>query len=262
MRDKFEEDLTEAFLSVGADKADFIYIYSDFRYFGKFREAYNDTDAFCDAFVNFFRTRGQTVILPSFTYTKSGVFEIETTPTRLGVLNKWMLRQPEVIRSEHPIFSFSALGPRANLIRNIGKSAFGNQSVFERLKNKKAAFLHIGRPVYFGNTAIHYVEQTAGATYRVNKAFDTKIFQNSRYIGTNYSAFLRRRDVSNETFDTTFASAANQMQDTGLVRQVGNEDRLSNISFYWYDDAIDFMCSLFNKNPCIFIGTQFIGYKN
>ena len=68
--------------------------------------------------------------------------------------------------------------------------------------------LHIGRPVAMGNTVLHHVEQLAGATYRMNKAFKTEVYDGSRHIGTDYNAFLRRQDVPGEDFASDFNRAS------------------------------------------------------
>ena len=61
-------------------------------------------------------------------------------------------------RSEHPMFSFAALGPKSEIVENCGKSAFGYDSIHERLRKKKCCFLNIGRSLESGNTLVHNVE--------------------------------------------------------------------------------------------------------
>jgi aminoglycoside 3-N-acetyltransferase len=252
--------LSRAYQDIGAFDADILYIYTDFRHFGKYAPGYENKDHFCKAFVAPFLEQGKTIVLTTFTYTSEGRFDVLSTPTRLGAMNKWILGQPGVRRSEHPLFSYAALGPLAGLVEGSGKSAFGYDSVFERLMGKRAAFLHIGRPVFMGNTALHYVEHTCGATYRIHKAFQTKVFRGESYIGTDYSAFLRRRDVPGETFEFDFSKAADKLYNSELVRQVGSDNDLSNISFYWYDKTLDTLRDLFYENQRIFLKTDFIGY--
>ena len=252
--------LKGALHEIKAFEADIIYLYSDLRYFGKFSSSYSSKQAFCNAFLSPFLLCDKTIIMPTFTYTTQGQFDVLETPTRLGALNKWMLTQTNVKRSEHPLFSYAAIGPQADLIQNIGKSAFGHDSVYERLRNKRTAFLHIGRPVSYGNTSLHHIEHNGGATYRIHKCFKTKSYRGRDYCGTNYSAFLRRLDVPGERFGADFTSAAAKLKQNGLIRQVGKDENLSNVSFYWYDSCLDFMHSMFRKDPSIFIGSNFIGY--
>lgn len=260
LRADLERSLDEAYQTIGAFDADILYIYTDFRYFGTYALAYDNRNEFCDAFVAPFLARGKTIVLTTFTYTSEGKFDILSSPTRLGAMNKWILQQPEVRRSEHPLFSYAALGPQAKLVEQIGKSAFGFDSVYDRLSKKRAAFLHIGRPVSMGNTALHYVEHMGGATYRTHKAFRTEVYRGNDYIGTDYTAFLRRRDVAGQTFEFDFKQAAQILDDKGLVTQIGSDSDLSNISLYWYDQTLDCLHDEFYKNPNIFLKHEFIGY--
>lgn len=255
-----ERILQEAFYSVGAYDADILYVYTDFRKLGTYAAGYPSRNDFCKAVVSPLLNSGKTIVLTTFTYTAEGVFNVVGTRTKLGAMNKWILDQPDNIRSEHPIFSYAALGPAADFLEGIGKSAFGYDSIFHRLRGKRAAFLHIGRPVSMGNTALHHIEHLCGATYRVHKAFPTKVFRGEQYIGTDYTAFLRRRDVPEESFEFDFSRPAAALAEKGLIRQVGSDQELNNISFYWYDDTIDFLASMFNKNQRIFIKSDYICY--
>ncbi|MCH1913318.1 AAC(3) family N-acetyltransferase [Leptospira noguchii] len=258
----FEQMLNQAYRSVGAFDANILYIYTDFRYFGNSATIYKNRNEFCNAIVAPFLDRGKTIILTTFTYTAEGRFDVLGSRTNLGAMNKWILEQIGAKRSEHPLFSYAAFGPEAGFIENIGKSAFGYDSVFARLQGKRAAFLHIGRPVSMGNTALHYVEHMCGATYRIHTAFRTEVFRGEHYIGTDYSAFLRRRDLPGENFEFDFSKATAKLYDKKLINQVGSDIELSNISFYWYDQTIDCLLDLFYKDPRVFIKSNFIGYKS
>jgi aminoglycoside 3-N-acetyltransferase len=257
---ELEKILEQSYEQVNAYEADIIYMYTDFRYFGQYASEFKDRDDFCNVFASPFLLRGKTIILTTFTYTSEGKFDVLSTRTNLGAMNKWILDQPGYCRSEHPLFSYAALGPQAYLVENIGKSAFGYDSIFERLKGRRAVFLHVGRPVYLGNTALHYVEQMCGATYRVQKAFRTKVYRGDKYIGTDYSANLRRRDVPDETFEFDFTKAAEKLYTANLIRETGSSENLSNVSVYRYDETIECLYGMFYKDPRIFIKSDFIGY--
>ena len=258
--DAFEQMLVHSYQSVGAFDADILYIYSDFRHFGVSAAGYKNRNEFCSAIVSPFLNCGKTIVLATFTYTAEGRFDVLGTRTKLGAMNKWILEQPGFRRSEHPLFSYAALGPAAGLVEGIGKAAFGYDCIFERLKGKRAAFLHIGRPVSLGNTVLHYIEHMCGATYRTHKAFRTEVFRGRQYVGTDYSAFLRRRDVPGEVFEFDFSEATAKLSCKNIINQVGSDRDLSNISFYWYDQTIDCLMGEFYEDPRIFIKTRFVEY--
>jgi len=260
VKGEFESILLDGYSAVGAFDASILYIYTDFRHFGTYAAGYAQKSDFCRAVIAPFLAREKTIVLAAFTYTTAGRFDVLGTPTRLGAINTWILKQPDVRRSEHPLYSYAALGPQADLVECVGKSAFGYDSVFDRLRNRNTAFLHVGRPVSMGNTALHHVEHMCGATYRVHKAFPTKVFRGEEYVGTDYSAFLRRRDVPGENFEFNYSKAAGKLHAEGIIKQVGTDDILNNISFYWYDQTIDRMMDMFCEDQRIFINSDFIGY--
>lgn len=259
MPSPFSTMLVKAYEAVDVFDADIVYIYTDFRALGIYLQEFESRDAFCDAVIGPLLSRGKTVITTTFSYTSEGRFDTETTPTKLGVINKWLLKRSGVARSEHPMFSYAALGPQsASLVENIGKSAFGHDSVFDRLYRRNASFLYVGRPVSLGNTIIHHIEQMCGATYRINKAFKTQSFRGQHYVGTDYSAYLRRRDVPGHSFTFQFERAAQKMFEAGLVKEVGNSKELTNISAHGYDAAAALLKEFFYEDPSIFIGAPFI----
>ncbi len=256
----FSEFLQQSYARLGAFDANFVYLYSDFRHFVQYVAELGGRDNFCSTVIAPFLDRGQTVVMTAFSYTTQGRFDVLSTPTKVGALNKWFLRQEGVQRSEHPLFSYAAMGPNAGFLTGIGKSAFGHDSVFDRLKGRDAVFVHVGRPIALGNTALHHVEHVCGATYRVHKAFQTKIYRGEAYLGTDYTAFLRRRDVEGASFGFDFTRAAQALINAGLVRSTGSDEVFSTISCYRYDTALAFLYDLFYQDPRMFIKTDFIQY--
>lgn len=63
-----------------------------------------------------------------------------------------------------------------------------------------------------------------------------------------------------ESFEFDFSMAAEALVKRGLIKQVGSDLDLSNVSCYWYDDTIDFMADMFNKNQMLFLKSGYICY--
>ena len=182
----------EQFLEKNLKNYKYIYITSDLRGFF-FYKIYQSSDEFFDFFMNFFKKKGITVILPSYSYTNTGKFYVDKTMSNLGSFTKWILKKKNISRSNHPIFSTVSYGPNKNITKNIGKSAFGKKSLFYRMNKKKSCLLHLGRPFEMGNTIIHFVEQLVKVDYRFHKIFKTKVYKNKKYISSGYSAFVRKK---------------------------------------------------------------------
>ena len=195
-----------------------------------------------------------TLIIPTYSYTNKGIFYVHKTPSHLSVLTKWVLQQKNIVRSEHPLFSLAGIGESKKILENVGKSAFGKNSIFNRLNNKKSCLIHLGRPLEYGNTVIHYVEQLCGADYRFNKKFKTKVFNKKKYIGTDYSVFVRSLKNPENDYVSNTIKIAKKLKKKKIAKEKGNYKELTNITFLDYSRAVDFMCNEFYKNQSIFIG--------
>tara|TARA_B100000029_G_scaffold510781_1_gene603120 strand:+ start:190 stop:987 length:798 start_codon:yes stop_codon:yes gene_type:complete len=255
-----EHHFSQIYQKLGIEKYDLCYIYSDLRFFASCMKIDIDKDRFCKSIVNPLINLKKTVIIPTFSYTTEGIFYVEKTPTSLGTLNSWILKQPAVKRSEHPLFSFASLGINSSIVENCGKSAFGKNSIHDILRNKKCCFINIGRPLKNGNTIIHNIEQSCNAKYRFNKVFKTSVFKNNKLFDSDYSAFLRRRDVPGHDFKFNFIKAAKVMYDEGIVNEVGDSQTLSNVSLYDYDKTHEILTKEFIKDNSIFLSKPFTDY--
>ena len=253
-----EDYFSRTYNKLGIEQYRFCYIYSDLRFFGSCMKTNLEKDRFCESVINPLINSKKTVIIPTFSYTTEGVFVVEKTPTSLGTLNSWILRQPSVKRSEHPLFSFAALGPKSYLVENCGKSAFGKNSVHESLRGEKCCFINIGRPIESGSTLIHNIEQSCGAKYRFNKVFKTSVFKKNEYIDSNYTAFVRRQDIPGHDFKFNFSKAAKMIYDEGIVKEVGDPALLSNVSLYDYDKTREILVKAFLNDTSIFLSKPFV----
>ena len=256
---ELKDYFSETYKKLNIKKYNFCYIYSDLRFFGSCMKNDLDKGRFCESIVKPLIDSKKTVIIPTFSYTTKDIFDVEKTPTSLGTLNSWILKQPYVKRSEHPLFSFAALGPKSSIVENCGKSAFGENSVHENLRNKKSCFINIGRPLEDGNTLIHNIEQKCEAEYRFDKVFKTSVFKNNKLFNSNYSAFVRRQDVPGHDFKFNFSKAAKMIYEQGLVNEIGDSSTLSNVSLYDYDKTRKLLMNAFLKNRSIFLSKPFMG---
>lgn len=241
---------------LGVDEFEVLYIYSDLRELGKYKSGKTSKEEFLQQIIEVLLRKTSTIMIPTFTYTSSGIFKVESTPTRLGALNSFILGNASVARSEHPIFSYASVGSHSYLVKNIGKSAFGTDSIFERLLNRKVAFLYIGRPVRLGNTMIHFVEQLNNVEYRFEKVFETKVYENNRFKGSDYSAFVRKRNNLNNTYEFSFEKTTEILIQKKMIRQICISNEFSNLSILPYDDLYEELNALIKKDRSIFLRTQ------
>lgn len=81
----------------------------------------------------------------------------------MGVTAEYFRTLPDVVRSNHPLYSFSVWGKDANWICNdrYNNAPFGRESPLQKLYDLDAKCLFLGTD-FKTCTAIHYAESTIG----------------------------------------------------------------------------------------------------
>ncbi len=229
-------------------KYKYVYIYSDFRFF--LSENKEDINKFMNSFLEIFLKNNQTIIVPAFSYSKKK-FEVKTTKSSVGFFSNYILKFKDSLRSEHPIFSYLAYGPNKKIVYKVGKSAFGKDSVHERLLLNGCCFLHFGRKLSDGNTIVHHVEQNLAAPYRFEKVFKTKVYNKKKFIGTNYSAYVKKKFNKSSLF--SFEKVQKKIKKEKIIINLNNEKNLKSIFYYSYDEIYFFLHKLYLSNNKIFL---------
>lgn len=195
------------------------------------------------------------LLIPSFTYTSQGTFHPGGTKTNLGALNRFLQAHPDSYTSNHPMFAYTALGDGSEaLLADIGLEAFGIDSVFERLLEIDAVFVHIGRPPRLGNTAMHFVEWQRQVDYREQKNFPTRVVRGDEDLPGIYSAFLRRQDhYVSGTYVSDFSQAAEILQSQGRYRRVAGVREFESVWVGRYQDILEGMREALDANPFTFV---------
>ncbi len=233
----------------------YVYLTSDLRGF-LVRYKINDANELCKTFINILLKKKITILVPSYSYTSKNKFYVEKTNSNLSYLTKWCLKQKNSFRTHHPIFSFCILGKNKNFFSNIGKSAYGKNSVWEKLLKEKTSLLHIGRPFSWGNTVIHFVEFKENAEYRYNKVFKTKVYKDNKYLGTNFSAFVQKKRYKSKKIYTNTKKIAKLVEKQKFYCQIGNNKSLTNFTHLDFKSTFIYMSQKFKQNNKIFINTR------
>jgi len=119
-----------------------------------------------------------TVFLPTFTYSgcKNEPFKPLETKSTVGLLSEHFRKHPRAIRSHHPIFSFSGIGPRVKeIFLEVGADSFGPKSLYGLLYDLNAKYLLLGLGMGKGATYVYFSEQKAKVPYRYFKDFTCTI---------------------------------------------------------------------------------------
>jgi aminoglycoside 3-N-acetyltransferase len=242
-------------ITLNGNKTKIVYLYTNFRMFGEMvKHQFNGSkESFLEFFVEIFLKQNLTIVIPTFTYTSEGIFRVESTNTNLGALNRFIQKREGSSRSEHPIFSYAALGTQQQIVQNIGKSAFGENSIFHRLHQQPTHFIHFGRALSEGNTIVHYLEQTHKVNYRFEKTFPAEVWNHSRYLGSDYTAFVRRQDNPNNNYATRFENASSKLLSSGAMISIEENSAPINLTHGNFNDVYNCLEHELRKSPEIFI---------
>lgn len=144
----------------------------------------------------------------SYGYTAGAPFDLQSTPSETGVFSEFVRQQPSAVRSLHPVFSVTGLGPRAeSLLSDTGKSGFGPFSPFGRMSSNDAYFVALGTSVGESLTHLHHLEQLHGVNHRYNKLFEYPVsvegmsvpgpwLCNLRYLSANCEPALENAEAA------------------------------------------------------------------
>lgn len=116
-----------------------------------------------------------TLLLPlfNFDFSQGAVFDIRSTPSRMGSLTEAGRRYPGAVRTGHPLYSFAAIGAQAQRFAGLENfSGYGADSPFALLHAQGGKIAVLDLPDQQSMTFYHYVEEAHGAPWRYHKRFE------------------------------------------------------------------------------------------
>lgn len=136
-----------------------------------------------------------TLILPlyNFDFPNKKYFNINETPSQMGALTEIGRNQENVVRTGHPIYSFSVIGKLSNEFEGINnKSGYGIDSPFAKIKELNGKIAVIGLTDQNSMTSYHFVEEQNLVDYRYFKDFTgSYIDKNNNESIKTYSLYVR-----------------------------------------------------------------------
>ena len=232
-------------------KARYIYIYSDFINF--FRLYRNNKLVYVEKFLDLFLKRNITLIIPAYSYTAKNRFDVKKTASKAGFLANYIMRNKKFVRSYHPFFSYISIGPQSKILKKLGKSAFGKQSIYSKLRKNNCYFFHLDRDLSLGNTLMHHIEKINKAKYRYEMIIKTKVYENNKYIGTNFSAFMRK-NLNSKYHLSYFKRAGKLLKKKRYIYKTSIKG--IKIFTYEFDKIFYDLSKMFKKDNEIFISKK------
>ena len=198
-------DFAEALRSVGAKTGDILFSHSNIGYFGYPAEGKSSNIACQTIFDAVFDVIGDTgtLVVPAFTYSfaRGQDFDIQHTPSTMGIFAEWVRHHPDGMRSQDPLFSVVAVGHRAReMVHNVPMNCFGEDSFWERFYKVDGLIANFNFDT--GSTYIHYIERCLNVPYRYEKPFTGNIIGGG--VSRPERAIFYCRDMTNPDTDASF----------------------------------------------------------
>ncbi len=216
------DEFCSALRSLGVDKADVLVITSDLAAFGRLESEIDDLSDDVARYLECIRSVMPphcTLVVPTFTYVRGGEgqpYHHESSPSETGTLTEFLRRLDGSVRSIHPVFSYAALGPLSEEIcANTSGHSYGWNSPPQRLVDRDALVLCLGRSPHRGSFFIHFAEVVAAVPYRYTKQLPIPVFVNGEEQKQNYFHFVKYADSDIE-WDTN--RLVERLECQGLLR--------------------------------------------
>lgn len=182
---------------VGIKKGDILYCHSNIGFFGKIKSS-NIAKLFYNILKRKVGKRG-TLIFPSYSYSfskscKKKIFNLKKNNFNMGMLSAYAFNQPEISRTNDPMFSVLVCGKLKNEFLTISNNSFDEQSVFGKF------FKYNGKIINFnfsGCTFLHFIERKLNVNYRYDKTFRGNFVGQSKKI--QWISYVRK--LSNPKFE-------------------------------------------------------------
>lgn len=189
-------DYLEALQNIGVKKGDTICVHSQIFNFGlPVCDKETLLKYFCKILLDSIGEKG-TLIMPEFSYSfcRDEAYNIQETPSTVGLLTEYFRKYPGVKRTKHPIFSFSILGERQKEFLDISWDAFDeNESVYGKMLQSNDKIVLFGAPK--GYTFYYLSEQSVRVKHRYFKNFSGMIIDGDKQYSQTVPYYVRNLDM-------------------------------------------------------------------
>jgi|TARA_B110000444_G_scaffold244842_1_gene264679 aminoglycoside 3-N-acetyltransferase len=169
------------------------------------------------------------IFFPAFNYDfgKTGVFNVNSDPSQVGVMSEWVRLNCDYKRSEIPFYSILSKYEQS-LITEGTINPFGNNSIFHKLVSQDANIVLFGTDIS-SLTFIHYIEEIVGKPiYRYEKIFPGKIVRgNSSSQFCNISMHVRPLGVH---MDYNWPKLERELLASGIMKVANYSSDFKSIS--------------------------------
>ena len=242
-------DIVEKLKEIGADQCDVLFVHSDISFGlpekGLKRKELNQL--LLDAILEM---KNETLIFPTFTFSfcNNEEFDIQNSPTTMGMLPEYVRKTGLGHRTDDPILSCVILGNKTGFEKMNGDSSCGKGGIFHQLRTcgKKVKFLFFGTRAAKCFTYMHYIEEIMQVPYRYARDFSGTVISDNEPCDKTISLYVRYKDVG-ATQPSDFISG---MKTLGFMKEVTLGSSLLQIIDE--SDSYDYIVNYIKKDPYTF----------
>lgn len=193
-------------------------------------------DAICELGV-------KTLIFPTFTFSYGNHedFDVKNTKCKMGMLNEYVRKMPESVRSRDPLMSVCVIGENKELAKVSGNKSLGEGSFFDRFHHtKNTRIMFFGAQLSQCHTQMHYVEEKLRVPYRYDMKFEGNIIdENGVSTPDAHILYVKYRDV----LPCVPPSFEQELIDEGLFlkKKVGNSSIACFTEQAAYDKEVEWL---------------------
>lgn len=249
-------NLLESYSKLGVGKGKLIYVASDLTKLMQYEKTERGAvlKAHLDAFRELLGPEGTLFVPTATTYlcNTDTVFDPATTPSKgMGVFSEYVRTREGAVRSFHPFWSVTGIGPRAHdILADVSRHAYGYGSLWQKFVESDVLGINVGKPPRLSIPVIHHIETVVGVPYRYTKEFihpvlrDRKISREPFYLSVLYRECDIVRNKNVEIFS--------HFKKSGTLNEV--EIGRGHAWSFSYTEFFRVTTQLFLRNPYCWLG--------
>lgn len=221
-----EKELKEGFKNLGIQSGDILMIHSSYNSFGG---VIGGAKTVINVLLKLLGETG-TLIMPTYTpffcqqFNKIGIgfYDVENSPSQMGILTEVVRKNPNSKRTLNPIYSVSVMGMMKEYFGSeLTNNVLGTESTFAKLHQVDAKIMNIGLSHNNSWTFLHYIEEMQNVDYRSHKMFSGFVITEH---GCHFDNFIYR--VRNNKVKTDIIPMFNLLEDKNIIdkQRIGDSD--------------------------------------
>ena len=214
------DDILRSLKKVGIKKGDLVHVNPEIFKLGEY-ENYKNKNIYDEIYNTIRKVIGisGTICFNTFTFNtlrKGENFVYENTSSTSGGFSKYILNKKKIVRSKHPVYSITAIGPKAKKICDKNSfHNFGYNSPYEKFVRYNGKVLNLGM-LPWNNQYNEVAQYMIGVPYCYNKLTRVNYFKNRKKKNYNFSTFVRYLDFK---LDWNFTYLKKELSKKKIVKK-------------------------------------------